>query len=50
MSKKKKMPKQRNPFVVHMVARKQGSHNESKKGKRSRDKVSLRKECYHKAA
>ena len=48
MAKKKKIPKPRNPFVQHLVVKKQGAHNESKKGKRSRDKVNIRKEHYDK--
>lgn len=52
MSKKRKtkIPKPRNPFVQHMVVKKQGAQVESKKGKRSRDKVAIRKGCYDQAA
>ena len=51
MSKKKKIPKPRNPFVQHLVVKKQGAHTESKKGKRSKEKAALKKERhYDKAA
>ena len=43
---KKSAPKPRNPFMQHLVKKKQGAQVVSKKAQRSREKVALRKECY----
>lgn len=50
MAKKKKIPKPRNPFVQHIVVKKQGAHNESKKAIRAREKANLKKQHYDQAA
>ena len=42
--KQKQSPKQRNPYVQHLVKRKSGAHQKSKKVARQNDKVKLRKE------
>jgi hypothetical protein len=42
--KQKKQPKQRNPFVQHMITKKQGAHQKSKKSERQKDKMKIRKE------
>jgi hypothetical protein len=42
--KQKKQPKQRNPYVQHLVKRKSGAHQKPKKVERQNDKVKLRKE------
>jgi hypothetical protein len=42
--KRKKQPKQRNPYVQHLIAKKQGAHEKPKKGERQKDKMKLRKE------
>ncbi len=49
-TKSVKAPKERNPFVQHIVTRKQGAHGKSKKAVRRDEKVCLKKECFHKAA
>jgi hypothetical protein len=41
--KRNKMPKERNPFVQHLIKKKCGAHNKSKKAQRRDDKISLRK-------
>jgi hypothetical protein len=41
---KQKQPKQRNPYVQHLVKRKSGVHQKPKKVERQNDKVKLRKE------
>jgi hypothetical protein len=41
--KKNKMPKQRNPFVQHLITKKSGAHGKSKKAQRRDEKISLRK-------
>lgn len=43
-SKKSALPKPRDPFVLHILKRKQGAHNLSRKAQRSRDRAALRKE------
>jgi hypothetical protein len=43
-------PKERNPFVQHIVCRKQGAHGKSKKAVRRDEKAQLKKECFLKAA
>lgn len=40
---KAKMPKERNPFVQHLITKKSGAHGKSKKAQRRDDKASLRK-------
>jgi hypothetical protein len=42
--KRDKTPKQRNPFVQHLVVKKQGAHVKSKKTERQKDKIKIRKE------
>ena len=42
--KQKNQPKQRNPYVQHLVKRKSGAHQKPKKTERHNDKVKLRKE------
>ncbi len=48
--KKNKVPKERNPFVLHLVGKKQGPHEKSKKIIRRDAKAQLKKECFHKVA
>lgn len=42
---KRKMPKPRNPYVQHLVKRKQGAHVKSAKAQRSRAKAQLKREA-----
>jgi hypothetical protein len=42
--KKKKTPKQRNPFVQHIVVKKQGAHGKTKKAIRRKEKVQFKKD------
>lgn len=45
MSKKKqKIPKERNPFVQHIMFKKAGAHTKSKKAIRQQEKSKLRKQ------
>lgn len=46
--KRKELPKERNPFVQHLIAKKQGAHGKSKKTVRRDEKVNLKKECFGK--
>lgn len=46
MSAKKSLPKPRNPYLIQMVARKQGAQVKSKKASRSRDKAKLKSGGY----
>ena len=46
--KRKELPKERNPFVQHLIAKKQGVHGKSKKAVRRGEKVDLKKECFGK--
>jgi hypothetical protein len=46
--KKKDGPKERNPFVQHLLTKKQGAHGKTKKAQRRTEKVSLKKECFDK--
>lgn len=48
--KQKQLPKERNPFVQHLIGKKQGAHQKSKKAQRRDDKAKLRKECFDKVA
>jgi hypothetical protein len=41
---KRKIPKPRNPYVQHLVVKKQGAHTKSAKAQRSRAKLELRRE------
>lgn len=41
---KRKNPKPRNPFVQHLVSKKQGAHSKSAKAERARAKAQLRRE------
>jgi hypothetical protein len=42
---KRALPKPRNPFVQHLLVKKQGAHGKSKKALRRQDKVDLSKVC-----
>lgn len=44
--KKVKLKKERNPFVQHLIGKKQGAHQKSKKSTRRDEKIQLRKECF----
>lgn len=44
MRTKRKMVKERNPFVLHLASRPSGAHGKSKKTQRRDDKMALRKE------
>jgi hypothetical protein len=46
--RKQKIPKERNPFVQHLIGKKQGAHTKSKKAKRREDRSQLHKECFGK--
>jgi hypothetical protein len=46
--KKKDAPKERNPFVQHLLTKKQGAHGKSKKANRRAEKVQLQKETFDK--
>lgn len=50
MKRKQKTPKERNPFVIHLVTKKSGAHGKTKKAIRRSEKVNLKKECFDKAA
>ena len=39
MAKKKKLPKSRNPFVQHLIVKKQGAHQKSKKSERRKQNM-----------
>ena len=42
--KKKSLPKPRNPYVSHMLNRKSGSHEKSKKAIRRDSKIKIKKD------
>lgn len=44
MKRKNKIPKERNPFVQHIMFKKSGAHGKSKKAQRRDEKAELRKE------
>lgn len=45
MAKKNKIPKERNPFVQHLINKKgSGPHGKSKKAQRRQQKIDLKKE------
>jgi hypothetical protein len=44
MKKKHTIPKERNPFVQHLVTKKQGAHQKSKKAQRRDDKIALKRD------
>ena len=44
--KQKELPKPRNPFVQHLIGKKQGAHGKTKKAVRRDEKAQLRKECF----
>jgi hypothetical protein len=48
--KQKKLPKERNPFVQHLIGRKQGVHQKTKKALRREEKTRLQKECFDQVA
>lgn len=41
---KRPLPKPRDPFVQHIVAKKQGAHGKTKKAVRRKDKVEFQKQ------
>lgn len=45
-TKQIKLKKERNPFVQHLITKKQGAHGKSKKAVRRDEKAQLRKECF----
>lgn len=45
--KRKDLPKPRNPFVQHLITKKQGAHQKSYKTVRRDDKVVLKKNVDH---
>lgn len=47
-TKQVKLKKERNPFVQHLIGKKQGAHQKSKKAIRRDEKVQLKKECFGK--
>jgi hypothetical protein len=49
-TKRKELPKERNPFVQHLVSKKQGAHGKTKKAIRRDEKSQLRKECFGRVA
>lgn len=44
MASAKRIPKPRNPYVQHLVKKRQGAHTVSKKAERARAKATLKKE------
>lgn len=44
MKRKPKVPKERNPFVQHLVVKHSGPHGKTKKAERRADKIALRKQ------
>lgn len=42
--KQKQKPKPRNPYVQHLITKRQGAHQKSKKIERQKDKAKIRKE------
>ena len=48
MKQKKILPKERNPFVQHLLKKKQGAHGKSKKSLRRDFKIELKKETFDK--
>lgn len=42
----KNNPKERNPFVTHIVTKRSGPHGKTKKAERRQDKISLKKKVY----
>lgn len=50
MKRKQKLPKERNPFVQHLITKKSGAHCKTKKAVRRNEKVALKKECFNKAS
>lgn len=44
---KQKIPKERNPFVQHLISKKQGAHEKSKKAIRRKEKMKLCKEQFN---
>lgn len=42
--KHKKLPKPRNPFVQHLVTKKQGIHQKPKKSEKIKERAKLKKE------
>lgn len=48
--KRKKKPEQkpRDPFVQHLITKKQGAHGKTKKALRRQDKVDLKRESFGK--
>ena len=48
--KKQKTPKPRNPYIQHLVTKKQGAHVKSKKAIRRKEKVKMQKDYFNKVA
>jgi hypothetical protein len=48
--KRKELPKERNPFVQHLITKKQGAHQKSKKAVRRDEKAQLKKDYLDKIA
>jgi hypothetical protein len=49
--KQKELPKERNPFVQHLINRRGcGAHQKSKKAIRRDEKSQLKKECFGRVA
>lgn len=44
--KTKALPKPRDPFVLHMIVKKQGAHGKTKKSIRAKDKVALKRSVH----
>lgn len=42
MKVKRKLPKERNPFVAHLVTKKSGAHGKTRKAERRSAKVQLK--------
>jgi len=49
MGKQKKL-KPRNPYIQHMVTKKQGAHMKSKKAIRRKEKVKVQRDYFNKIA
>lgn len=48
--KKQKTPKPRNPYVQHLLTKKQGAHVKSKKASRRKEKMKVHKDYFDKVA
>lgn len=43
---KRKTPKPRNPYIQHLVVKKQGAHSKSRKSERARTKAKIKRGQY----